>query len=114
MARSRSAASIRVESVTSIIVNSAVAVGQRHRGEFEMAAVGHRHAAACPSWRPLVVAADQLADLRRGGRIDQPPRHRRDQFVDPRMLAEPALVEVPHLAEAAVPQIEPAVARRTR
>ena len=32
------------------------------------------------------------------------------QFVDPRMLAEPLLVELPHLAEAAVPQVQPPVA----
>ena len=51
-----------------------------------------------------------LADLRGGGRVDQLARHRRDQLVDPRMLGEPFLVDVPHLAEAAVPQIEPAVA----
>ncbi len=74
-----------------------------------MPPVGHRD----PTGRrfPLVGGlADHFADLGRGRRVDELARHRRNQLVDPGMLGQPLLVELPVIAEAPVPQVEAPVA----
>ena len=75
-----------------------------------MAAVSHRN----PAGRRLPFVGrltDHFANLRGGGRVDQLARHRGHKFVDPRMARQPILIELPVLDEAAVPGVEPAVAR---
>ena len=74
-----------------------------------MAAVGHRD----PAVRRLALVgrlADHFADLRGRRRVDELARHRRHQLVDARMGRQPLLVELPIVDEAAVPDVEPAVA----
>ena len=109
VARSRSAASMRLESVTSTIVKSALPSGSGTAANWKCrpSVIDIRPFA---DWRSLVVwrtisricaAAVGLTSFRAiAGH----------QLVDARMLREPFLVELPIFEETPVPQVEPPVA----
>ena len=85
-----------------------VAIGQRHRGEFEMAPIGKGDATAA-LFALHRGGADQLADQAGARRIAELGAGALRQIVDARMRGKECVVEPPHLGEARVPQLQPAV-----